>query len=100
MLPVLRRQLALTTLLTLSTVASAQDTHNDGVGDTPEKPDILVTPTENGAMYTPGDNQPVEVTKSGNTEYLNYDTQPNPNSDIVITGESSNAPVEPADPPD
>jgi hypothetical protein len=66
----------------------AQDTHNDGPGDTPENPDIWVTPTEGGgAIYTPGDNQPVDVTREGNREILNYDTQPDPSSDIVITAD-------------
>lgn len=75
-------------LLASSFTCHAQDQHNDGVGDTAENPDIWVTPTDGGgAMYTPGDNQPVESHKEGNHEVIDFDTEPSAGSDIVITAD-------------
>ena len=66
--------------------ASAQQDPYDGQGDNQGKPDVWVTPTESGgAVITPGDNQPVDHSREGNKETLNFDKQPDRDSDVVIT---------------
>ncbi|MGL6529342.1 hypothetical protein ACSZM9_09625 [Aeromonas hydrophila] len=81
-----RKNVFIGLLLASSFACFAQDEYNDGAGDTPEKPDIWVTPTDNGgAVITPGDGQPVTSSTEGNREVINYDQEPSPDSDVVIT---------------
>ncbi|MHA6139923.1 hypothetical protein ACX3YC_21230 [Pseudomonas mohnii] len=77
------------TTLVFSAVAFSADDPYDGAGDTSSKPDVWVAPVDadngrSGTLTMPGDNQPVESTRSGSTETLNYDTHQAPNSEPVL----------------
>lgn len=84
------RNLAVLTFIIVAstTPAVAQQDPYDGQGDSSNKPDMWVVPTEAqngnaGTVTVPGDNQPVQ--QNGNR--LNFDTTPSSDSEIVIIEE-------------
>ncbi|WP_374088535.1 hypothetical protein [Methylomicrobium lacus] len=79
---VLRVAFALTIIFSLPNVLA--DDPNDGPGDTPDHPDVWVDTTPSGGqIITPGDNQPVNESREGNTIKLDFDTEPAADSDVV-----------------